>query len=361
MNYLTPSDLSTMHCFDFDTLDNISDIAEVLGCEEEFVKLVLQYPSNFYERFLIPKKRRPGHRVVYEVKGDLKNLHKNILVSIAAKVEFPEYVQGFVSKRSIATHASLHLAKKYVLNLDIKDFFESIGVEKIVEVFKGLGCKEEIALIMAKLCTLNGYLVQGTNTSPILANLVCSELDKDLLNIGQDLGCVYSRYADDITFSGNKIPKKRLISQCLEKYGFALNPAKWKSQRRGESQYVTGLTVFDDVRPRLPKRMKRQLRQALYYMYKYGLENHFEKINPQDSDSMDLQILRIDGLIAFMYSIEPDCAYKFDMIWQSVLTKEGIGPSREPNRIAGKRYDTSSSIFSPESSEFTTQSIHNNS
>jgi len=324
-----------MHYFKFEDLDNLNDVAEALGCQPGFIQLVLEYPSTFYHKLYIPKKRSPNPRIVYEVNGNLKNLHKNILSSIAENVDFPDYVQGFVSKRSIVTNASLHLSRKYILNLDIKNFFESIKLEKIISVFESLNCNHEIASIFAQLCTLNECLVQGANTSPILANLVCIELDKELAAIGQECSCSYSRYADDITFSGEKVPKKKNVARCIEKYNFELNPDKWKCQCRGKAQYVTGLTVFDEVRPRLPKQVKRHLRQELYYIDKYGLLNHLDKIELQEYSIM-AYINRIDGLIAFMYSVEPKCAYEFDTLWQIIRSKEALSKSRNPSKILNK-------------------------
>ncbi len=320
--------------FNFKDLDNITHIAGALGCELSFVQFVLDYPASFYHQLCVPRKRRSEPRIVYEVNDDLKNLHTNILTCIAAKVKFPVYVQGFVSKRPIVTNASLHLGHKYVLNLDIKDFFDSIKIKKVASVFEELGCNHEVAFIFAQLCTLNGCLVQGANTSPILANLVCIELDKELVLICQEYDCVYSRYADDITFSGEKVPTKKSISQCLEKYDFKLNPDKWKWQCRGKAQYVTGLTVFDEEIPRLPKQMKRHLRQELYYAYKHGLPEHLEKSGIQDSRGT--YINKIDGLIAFMYSVEPNRAYQFDTIWQRIRAREGLLQSRDPAKIFKK-------------------------
>ncbi len=335
-----------MNYFDFEKLDNIKDVAGVLGCQPNFIQYVLDYPASCYKSLCVPRKRRSEPRIVYEVNDNLKNIHKNILTSIAAKVDFPEYVQGFVSKRSIVTNASIHLGRRYVLNLDIKDFFESIKIDKVVQVFEELlGCNQEVASIFAQVCTLNECLVQGANTSPILANLVCIELDKKLVEIGQEYGCSYSRYADDITFSGEEVPKKKKISRCIESYGFKLNPDKWKCQCRGKPQYVTGLTVFDEVMPRLPKQVKMQLRQLLYYAYKYGLEDHLEKIGIQDPDSIGLYILRIDGLIAFMYSVEPKCAYQFDTTWQAIRIKENLKQSRDPSKLFRKWQGQQSSSY----------------
>ena len=350
-----------MNYFDFEQLENTDDIAGVLGCQRSFIQFVLDFPATFYQQLRVPRRRRSDPRIVYEVNDKLKNLHKNILVSIAAKVIFPEYVQGFVSKRSIVTNASLHLSRKYVLNLDIKNFFESIRIEKVFCVFKSLCCNHEVASILARLCTLNECLVQGANTSPILANLVCVELDKELVEIGLEYDCSYSRYADDITFSGEKIPKKKVISRCLEKYEFQLNPEKWKCQSRGKTQYVTGLTVFDGIMPRLPKQVKRHLRQELYYANEYGLLSHLEKIGIQ-GESVAYYINRTDGLIAFMYSVELKCAYNFDTTWQEIRSKLNIPKSRDPSKILSKYqqkgFNYSSSIEQPAQEVQFTKQLH---
>jgi len=345
-----------MHHFDFKRLENITDIAQELGCTTNFLEFVIDHPDSFYNRLLIPKKRSNEHRIVYEVDDKLKNLHKNILISISVKVCFPEYVQGFVPKRSIVTNASLHLAKKYLLNLDVKDFFESIKIEKVTDVFIELGCNNAVANVFAQLCTFNKCLVQGANTSPILANLVCKELDKDLVAVATDYDCSYSRYADDITFSGETLPKKKKIESCIKKYGFNLNPDKYKIQSRGKAQYVTGLTVFDQEMPRIPKQIKRKLRQKLYYMNKYGLLDHAAKVLIQE-DTLT-EFLNVDGWIAFMYSVEPDYAYRFDIIWQAVLTKSGFKRSRDPSKIMDK-LQVQKKIVDSTSSDHSSQEIKN--
>jgi len=284
--------------------------------------MVLKNPSVFYDQIRIPKKGKHNsgkYRIVYKVESELNNLQKNIATAIASRTQFPEYVQGFVSKRSIATNAALHLAQKYVLNVDIKDFFDSITQEQVAEAFRELGCTESIALVFARLCTFHGRLVQGASTSPVLANLVCVALDRDLAELGKEYGCSYSRYADDMTFSGEQLPRNKDIERCLKQHGFQSNPHKWKRQSRGQSQYVTGLTVFDNISPRIPKYVKRRLRQILHYASKYGLESHLDKIQCIDEDSERFEIRRIDGMIAFMYSVEPERALQFDIQWQEIL------------------------------------------
>jgi RNA-directed DNA polymerase len=322
---------------DFKALENIDHIARAVNCFPSFINIVLERPSLFYTLKRIPKrgKRQKGqYRIIYEVESELNIIQKNISTAVTSKQQFPEFVQGFVSKRSIATNASLHLSQKYVLNLDVKNFFDSITQKQVSDVFKELGCTEKSAEIFTKLCTFNGHLVQGASTSPVLANLVCKELDQDFAGLAQQYNCSYSRYADDITFSGDLTPRKKNIEKCLNKYGFELNPAKWKHQRRGRSQYVTGLTVFDNTKPRIPKFIKKQLRQILYYASKYGWDNHQYKVNSHNHKNMYYDIKRIDGLIAFMYSVEPDRAFEFDLQWQKILKEEGIVDEQERDPYA---------------------------
>lgn len=306
----------------FQAIESLDDIAIDFGYLRASIDIVLERPAQFYHQLRIPKKGKHNHgkyRIVYEVEPELNNLQKNIATAITSVSQFPEYVQGFVSKRSIATNAALHLAKKYVLNLDIKDFFDSITQAQVAEVFKKLGCTDSIALVFAQLCTLHGHLIQGTSTSPVLANLVCVALDQELAELGKKYDCSYSRYADDITFSGDRLPRKKEVEKCLSQHGFQLNPHKWKRQSRGQSQCVTGLTVFDGTRPRIPKDVKRKLRQILHYASKYGLESHLYKIQCHDEYSVPFEIRRIDGLIAFIYSVEPERALQFDIQWQEIL------------------------------------------
>jgi len=327
---------------DFGAIESADDIAVILGCSSFLIETVQDTPSLFYTKKRIPKKgrRKQGqYRVIHEVHSNLDNLQKNIATAITSKKQFPDYVQGFVAKRSIATNASLHLAQKYVLNLDIKDFFDTIELSQVSEAFKELECTESIALIFARLCTFHERLVQGASTSPVVANLVCIVLDQELAALGTQYGCSYSRYADDITFSGEKVPCKMEVAKYLKKHGFELNPDKWKLQPRGRSQYVTGLTVFDDAIPQIPKNLKRQLRQVVYYASKYGLNSHLDKIKCQDIGS---EIRMLDGIIAFMYSVEPEHAFQLDVEWQKILRAYlllavGCRP-RDPDTILARRF-----------------------
>jgi len=272
-------------------------------------------------------KRNPARygefRVVYKVKNQtLRLIQKNIATSISAKWAFPEYVQGFVAGRSIASNASLHLAKGLLMKADIKHFFDSISFGQVSSVFKRLGCRDLVADSFATLCTLNGSLPQGTSSSPIISNIVCEQMDEQLDNLARGYNAIYSRYADDITFSGMLLPRREEVENILIEHGFQMHPDKFFLSRRGQSQYVTGLSVFDDKHPRIPKRMKRNLRLELYYIKRFGLIEHVKRRYGLDEVS-ETKLLkegaRITGWIDFMTSVEPIIGNRFKSQWIDIL------------------------------------------
>lgn len=286
---------------------NLIGIAKVLGCTADDLREIASANDQrpFYTRLQIPKKsrkRRGQFRTVYKADQRLALIQKNMATWIAEHVKFPYYVQGFVQKRSIVTNAQIHLGQHTLLHADIKDFFDSITTDQIEEAFRALGCKSSIANTLARVCTLNGQLPQGSSASPILANLVCRHLDTDLNTLAAANHCKYSRYADDITISGDQVPDVREIESLLNRHGFSLRNEKSRIQRRGRSQYVTGLTVVDKTSPRVPRVMKRRLRLELHYADRYGVSSHLE--HTRSEDTPEHAVNRLDGWISFIYSVE---------------------------------------------------------
>ncbi|TAN41876.1 MAG: RNA-directed DNA polymerase [Nitrospirae bacterium] len=320
-----------MRRIEFSEIRNIDDLAKCLSCtNEDLRRLAFDATSAKHcRKMLIPKKNKSGHRIVYKsFDKSLSLIQKNLETTINHNEIFPECVQGFVRKGCIAKNAGKHLAKRYVLNADIEDFFESIGMLQIVNAFKRIGCNDDIAIMLSRLCTLDEQLVQGFSTSPVISNLVCHGMDEDFVTLSKQYNCTYTRYADDMSFSGNAVPTQGDIEDILSNHGFKLNKKKFFLQKRGDKQYVTGLTVFDDKYPRIPKRIKKKLRLTLYYADKYGLLNHFEKIGI-DWSFVDWEINKIDGWIAFMFSVEPALAKNFKAKWNIILDEHKKSMSSE--------------------------------
>ncbi len=271
-------------------------LANYIRCEEYFLEhffagdVVLtnrNSPSTLREddyltiidRFKIPKKNRSlGYRTIYSIRTET---YKSVLKVLAGELR-PIYkpldcVQGFIPGRGVRANASLHLARRFVLCVDIKDFFESINDKMIEFALANHGFSTFASERLSKLVTLDGKLVQGFPSSPIISNIVAVPADERLLKLSGN-SVAYSRYADDLYFSSNdKVPSLSEIQSVLEESGFRINEQKTREMKRGSKQYVTGLTVFDDKKPRIPKSIKRNLRLQVHYIKKHGLHNHVLK------------------------------------------------------------------------------------
>ena len=339
-----------MHPISFHDIRNLSDLSKNLSISESDLDRLLKCnpQSRLYHKMLIPKKRlkHSGVRTVYKViDPTLSLLQKNLETSINRQVEFPPCVQGFVRKRSIVTNANKHLGRKFIVTCDIKLFFESISIASIINAFQNLGCSAAIAENLAGLCTLDGFLAQGLSTSPVLANVVSLNMDRDLLSLYKHYNCAFTRYADDITISGDDgLPSKAELDEILKKRGFQLNHAKFKIQKKGQKQYVTGLTVFDEKYPRIPKRIKKWLRLNIFYINKYGFESHVCKIlnidrRDLENDDMKQQEVhdycyelnkKLKGWIDYINSVEPKLAKKFYEQYNLIVEQERRNRASEP-------------------------------
>ena len=235
--------------------------------------------KNFYSEVEIPKKSG-GKRILHVPSLELKYIQRWILDNILKYMHVSSYAMGFCDKRSILDNAKLHLGQECILNMDLKDFFPSITFEKVFRVFAYYGYTKEVSYILTKICTYDGRLPQGSPASPCLSNIICLKLDARLSKLADTYKAKYSRYADDITFSGNSGINniKHIAQEIIEDEGFQLNNKKTRIAYKYQRQEVTGLIVNGD-RVRVNKQYKRIIYQEIYYCIKYGLHNHMIKIN----------------------------------------------------------------------------------
>lgn len=279
-------------------------------------------------RFKLRKKGfNGGFRTVHKVWTAQLNNSLKILNNYLTEIFKPlDIVHGFVKGKNIRSNAESHLTKKIILSVDIKDYFETITEEMVKNGLMNLGYKEDISLWIAKITTINNQLVQGFCTSPTLANIVTHKLDKELKKLcGKNI--TYTRYADDLYFSSNSedIPLEN-IKLIIESYHFSLNDKKTKFMKRGQKQYVTGLTTFDHKTPRISKKRKKNIRLEINYIVKFGYMSHAKHRlikrgeNPESlgflnklSDEISSTRNRLYGWLHFIQSIEPQFAKKYYM------------------------------------------------
>ncbi len=252
-----------------------------------------------YKRYVMPK-RSGGERVILAPKRDLKALQRKVLDGIVAKVPTAPSAHGFITGRSTLTNAQPHAGKKVILKLDLKDFFPSITFARVRGLFVSLGYSFSVASALALCCTeydrepyeYEGkqyyvsigprHLVQGAPTSPGLANLVAWRLDRRLEGLARKRGFTYTRYADDLTFSGDddtKVAGLRTVAQrIIGDEHFQSNPKKTRIARQSARQIVTGLVVNDA--PAVPRRERRRLRAILHNAERTGLDAQNRELRP---------------------------------------------------------------------------------
>ncbi|MDP2804648.1 MAG: reverse transcriptase family protein, partial [Gallionellaceae bacterium] len=224
----------------------------------------LIYPHPPYKTFTIAK-RNGTPRIIHEPRLSLKVLQEKILAYLYMHAGPPKpCVHGFTPKRSIVTNAKMHCSPKtqHLLNIDIEDFFPSITFYRVRGLLqkKPFEFSYEVATVLAHLCTFNGVLPQGAPTSPMLANLTCRSLDRDLMNFAKRHRATYSRYADDITFSfsvrrSDSLPANLCsfdsgiltlgeeLRAIFASHSFRINPNKSRLSTRRHRLEVTGITI----------------------------------------------------------------------------------------------------------------------
>lgn len=294
-------------------IHSTQELAQAVGVSESKIieYAVSDCQEGFYEKLEIPKrgKNRKGEfREVYKANHKwVTQLHRSVSMLVTNSASFGTHVQGFLKGRSTLTNAELHLRKSLILHADIRNFFNVITERQIAKAFLTIGATPQISELLARISTIDGFLRQGTRCSPTISNLVCKGLDQAMLDLASTHDCIYSRYADNMTMSGEETPDISAISQIVKYNGFELRDSGCYVQRRGSRQFVTGLSVVDREKPRLPKKLKRRLRLAVYYASKYGKE-HFER--SRRVDSITPSWAQMKGMIAYAYSIEPEFAKK---------------------------------------------------
>jgi hypothetical protein len=281
----------------------------------------------------------------------LKRTQRKLLDELLNLVPAHPAAHGLRSGRSAMTNASPHCGRDVVIGFDLRDFFPSVIVGRVYALFRTLGYPTSVAKLLAGLCTtrlprdiwdsrpnplLDGsdhsqwqrlgarHLPQGAPTSPAIANLVAYRLDCRLSGLASDVDATYTRYADDLTFSGGlelARSAKRLtilMAQIVVEEGFSLNHRKTRIQRRGGRQTVTGIVV--NVRPNLPRAEFERLKAILTNCTRSGpLTQNRENLSDFRAHLM--------GKVAHVGAINPARGQKLWKLFDGI-----IWPQDEPKR-----------------------------
>ncbi|MDO4162727.1 MAG: reverse transcriptase domain-containing protein [Pseudomonadota bacterium] len=242
----------------------------------EYLKKNRKIPHKInysYTKFEIPK-RNGGKREICVPNTTLKNIQKYIASSFLKDIPFRNCVQAYVHKKSIITNARCHINKNYLLKLDIDNFFPSITYKRVYGLFKNypFSYTNGLAHKLAKLSTYQNILPQGSPLSPIISNLICRDLDKEIIKLGKKYNFFYTRYSDDITISSkNKISQQTIneIKSIITQNNFTINDKKTVLKTKTQRLMVTGIKVNEKTN--LLKKYKNQIRAMLFDWEQNGL------------------------------------------------------------------------------------------
>ena len=246
-------------------------------------------------------------RIITAPGWNLKKRQKWILRFILNNYTLPDCVHGFSPNKSIVTNALCHIKKNEIGCIDIEDFFPSIKSEVVTNIFFKMGYTHKVALELTELCTCDGELPQGAPTSPMLANIALTEFDNEICNYANANQLTYTRYADDITISGDKDINIHLenVIDILLKYGFSQNMKKTHISKGKKRKIVTGLIVSDKIK--VKKSYKKKLRQEIYYCKKYGILQHLKNTGRTSAVNFKEYMY---GKAYFVKMVEPEVGEK---------------------------------------------------
>jgi len=272
----------------------IEQISRQIGISSSFLIPIVLRCDRYYNAYYIPK-RSAELRRIEAPNVTLKAIQEWILLNVLEKLPVSDRAQGFVKERGIRTNAAYHLGKRYLLIIDIKDFFPSIGIDKVRDVFFEATNNADMAQIYSMLCTFRNRLPQGGVTSPILSNLVFRSTDEKIIDLCGRMHVTYSRYADDMTFSSNDFQTLKQVynqvKQVIESADYKINVKKTRYCSGKNRMLVTGLRL-NSGNLTTGRERKRTIRAALY---NYIIKND-ETVN----------VNHVLGQIAFIRGIEDD-------------------------------------------------------
>ena len=224
-------------------------------------------------------------RLLEAPKRELKDLQRQVLRQVLDRIPPHPAAHGFRAGRSALTAAAPHVGRAVVVRLDLEAFFTSVSAGRVYGLFRLAGYPEPVAhsLVVHSPATIERrrrllhrlaapHLAQGSPTSPALANLIAHRLDRRLTGLAAAMGATYTRYADDLVFSGDASLGRRGAAERLEAQvaeiardeGFRVHDGKTRVRTAAQRQVVTGLVVNSEAGPRVARVEYDRLRAVLH-------------------------------------------------------------------------------------------------
>ncbi len=333
----------------------LNHLAHSTGASYGYLRQIVTRERDPYTDIVITRRNGRKMRTVSSPEPSLLQVQQWILRRIAERIPTHSSSYAYSPGRSVKQCASRHIGAKWLVKLDIRDFFESINEVSVYKVFRRVGYEPLPALELARVCTryadrdprphpdrilvrtkeyssiqvyrkpLLGFLPQGAPTSGALANQVAVPLDKRLSVIADSHGLVYTRYADDMTFSsGGPFARSAALalinqaSEAIRQHGFVVHDQKTRIVTPGARKVVLGLLVDGD-RIRLTKKMRQRISLHVRGVETFGFVDHAKHVK---FSSVDGLILHVSGLISYASDVEPTWAEEFKRRWRNVVAEK---------------------------------------
>jgi len=283
-------------------IENLDDLAFHTHLSKSKLYKLIFYADRYYRKDWQPKKTG-GKRLIMAPNRELKAVQWWILRNILDRVPPMPVAKGFVRNQSILSNVLPHKQNNYFLCIDIEDFFPSIKYGRVFKVYETIGYNKRVAHMLTSLCTCEGVLPQGGVTSPSLSNLVCVRLDRRLHIAASKWGIIYTRYADDITFSSNRAtalaPMKSLAEEILRDEGFKINARKTRFMGPARQRRITGLILGDTPEGNrlvgVGRQRQRYLRAAIHKL----------AVAQLSAEERRHLINHISGWLAYLHGVDP--------------------------------------------------------
>ena len=282
----------------------LSSLERDLGINAKTLYAISNNLGKHYRKAKLPKKNG-GFRNLSVPDEVLKSIQKRIAEVLLIHMPVSRYAKAYRFGSSTLRNAKYHVGKQVVLKLDILHFFDSIRYSTVKDkVFPEKIYAEPLRILLTMLCYHKDALPQGAPSSPAITNIILYEFDERIGQWCRERGITYTRYCDDMTFSGDFNPAEviRFVRLELKKMGFLLNEQKTRIQRPDQQQTVTGIVVNEKLG--IPADYRRKLRQELYYCRKFGVQEHIQKVGLEMTENTyRMQLL---GKVNYVLQVHPD-------------------------------------------------------
>ncbi len=281
-----------------------SSLLNDLGFSAKTLYSVSNHITRYYRPVKIPKAN--GEVRELNVPNDLlMSIQRAINDKLLCAEEASRFATAYKPGSSTKKNADPHVAQPVLLKMDIRHFYDHLIFPLVRDkAFPTSRYSEQSRTLLTFLCTYRDCLPQGAPTSPSISNIILRDFDNHIGEWCNERNIAYTRYCDDMTFSGEFDPKPviELVKKRLQELGLYLNEKKTVVIRKGQRQSVTGIVVNE--KSSVPIEYKKRIRQEMYYCMKFGVASHLRKTDCQESE--ETYIAKTLGRINYVLSVEPD-------------------------------------------------------